>query len=174
MEKLRVVDKYGNNTEEILEREQIHNQNKLHNEITVYIVNKEEKVLLERRSSTRRFSPNKLGLLAGHVLAEESPKDGAIREIKEEIGLSINKEEIYPLQDKYLVKEPNNNHFMYPFYLILNTNKKLTIQKEEVTNIYWYTIDEIIDMINNHNKEIVFTSKDIKLFQELKQKINTK
>ena len=39
MELLRVVDTKGNNTNEILEREELHNQNKLHNEVTIYIIN---------------------------------------------------------------------------------------------------------------------------------------
>ena len=40
MELLRVVDNNGNDTNEILEREELHNRGKLHNEVTIYIIKK--------------------------------------------------------------------------------------------------------------------------------------
>ena len=39
LELLRVVDNNGNDTNEILEREELHNGSKLHNEVTIYIIN---------------------------------------------------------------------------------------------------------------------------------------
>ena len=66
MELLRVVDKLGNDTNEIIEREELHNRGKLHNEVTIYIINDKGEVLLQRRSKNRRFCPNKLGVIAGH------------------------------------------------------------------------------------------------------------
>ena len=39
LELLRVVDNNGNDTNEILEREELHNRGKLHNEVTIYIIN---------------------------------------------------------------------------------------------------------------------------------------
>ncbi|UKI27903.1 MAG: NUDIX hydrolase [Bacilli bacterium] len=83
MELLRVVDKQGNNTNEILEREELHNRNKLHNEVTIYIINNNNEVLLQRRSKKiEDFSPDKLGVIAGHSLYNENPIETAIREVK--------------------------------------------------------------------------------------------
>ena len=50
LELLRVVDNNGNDTNEILEREELHNRGKLHNEVTIYIINNKKEVLLQRRS----------------------------------------------------------------------------------------------------------------------------
>ena len=55
LELLRVVDNNGNDTNEILEREELHNRGKLHNEVTIYIINNKKEVLLQRRSKNRRF-----------------------------------------------------------------------------------------------------------------------
>ena len=60
MELLRVVDNNGNDTNEILEREELHNRGKLHNEVTIYIINNKKEVLLQRRSKNRRLCPNML------------------------------------------------------------------------------------------------------------------
>ena len=85
MELLRVVDNNGNDTNEILEREELHNRGKLHNEVTIYIINNKKEVLLQRRSKNRRFCPNMLGVIAGHVSYNETPLVCAGREIKEEV-----------------------------------------------------------------------------------------
>ena len=48
LELLRVVDNNGNDTNEILEREELHNRGKLHNEVTIYIINNnKEEVKIE-------------------------------------------------------------------------------------------------------------------------------
>lgn len=168
MELLRVVDENGNNTNEILEREELHNRNKLHNEVTIYIINNKGEVLIQRRSKKRRFSPNKLGVIAGHVLYNEDPTSSAVRELKEEVGLKIKKEDIHPLCNKYLVKEEYNNHYMYPFYVVSNKEAKdFIIQKEELTKVKWYKLEDVIKMIKEGNKEIVFKKDEIKLFRML-------
>ncbi len=98
LELLRVVDNNGNDTNEILEREELHNRGKLHNEVTIYIINnKKKEVLLQRRSKNRRFCPNMLGVIAGHVSYNETPLVCAGREIIEEVGVRINKKIIFIL-----------------------------------------------------------------------------
>lgn len=169
MELLRVVDQDGNNTNEILEREELHNRGKLHNEVTIYVINNNGEILLQRRSSNRRFCPNKLGVIAGHIEYNETPIEGAIRELKEEIGLRVKKNDINFLYDRYLVKERFNNHFMYSFYTICNkSEKEFKIQKEELSYVKWYNIDKVINMIKEDNQEVVFKKNEIDIFEKLK------
>lgn len=168
MELLRVVDKLGNDTNEIIEREELHNRSKLHNEVTIYIVNDKEEVLLQRRSKNRRFCPNKLGVIAGHQSYREDILTCAVREAKEEVGLKIKKEDLHPLCDKYLVEEKYNNHYMYPYYVICNQKAEdFTIQKEELSFVRWYKIEEVIRLIEVGSKEIVFKKDEIRLFKKL-------
>ena len=150
MESLRVVDNNGNDTNEILEREELHNRGKLHNEVTIYIINNKKEVLLQRRSN-------------------ETPLVCAGREIIEEVGVRINKNNIHPLYDRYLVKERFNNHFMYPFYAVCNKEaSEFKVQKEELSYVKWYSIDKVIEMIKEDNKELVFKKEEISIFEKLK------
>lgn len=166
MELLRVVDEDGNNTNEVLEREEIHDLGKLHNEVTIYIINNNREVLLQRRSKKRRFCPNKLGVIAGHVSSSESPFLCAIREVKEEVGLDT--KDIYELSSKYLVLEDYNNHFMYPYYVISDLREEdFVVQKEEVSYVKWYKIDDVIKMILKGDKNVVFKREEINLFMML-------
>ena len=150
MELIRVVDEDGNDTDEVLEREDVHDLSKLHNEVTIYIINKKGEVLLQRRSKNRRFCPNMLGVIAGHVGYLEDPLSCAKRELEEEVGLVVDKNEVHVLCNKYLVLEDENNHFMYPYYVITDLKEDdFNIQKEEVSYVKWHNIDDVIKLIND-------------------------
>ncbi len=169
LELLRVVDKDGNNTNTILEREELHNRSLLHNEVTIYVINNKKEVLLQKRSPNRRFCPNKLGVVAGHVSYNENPSRSAIRELKEEIGLRINRNDLYVLCDKYVVKERFNNHYMYSFYTVSDKKEEeFKVQREELSYVKWYKIEQVIDMIKNNDLSTVFKEKEIAIFSKLK------
>lgn len=169
MELIRVVDEDGNDTDEVLEREDVHDLSKLHNEVTIYIVNKKGEVLLQRRSKNRRFCPNMLGVIAGHVGYLEDPLSCAKRELEEEVGLVVDKNEVHVLCNKYIVLEDENNHFMYPYYVITDLEEDdFNIQKEEVSYVEWHNIDDVINLIEVGDKELVFKKEEIYLFRMLK------
>ena len=116
MELIRVVDEDGNDTDEVLEREDVHDLSKLHNEVTIYIIN-----------------------------------------------------EVHVLCNKYLVLEDENNHFMYPYYVITDLEEDdFIIQKEEVSYVKWHNIDDVINLIEVGDKEVVFKKEEIYLFRMLK------
>ncbi len=49
------------------------------------------KILLQLRDNNKKIlNPNKWGIFGGGVEKNEDPKDAAIREIKEELGVNIN------------------------------------------------------------------------------------
>lgn len=169
MELIRVVDEDGNDTNEVLEREDVHDLSKLHNEVTIYIINKKGEILLQRRSKNRRFCPNMLGVIAGHVGYLEDPLSCAKRELEEEVGLVADKNEVHVLCNKYLVLEDENNHFMYPYYVITDLEEDdFIIQKEEVSYVKWHNIDDVINLIEVGDKELVFKKEEIYLFRMLK------
>lgn len=169
MELIRVVDEDGNDTDEVLEREDVHDLSKLHNEVTIYIINKKGEILLQRRSKNRRFCPNMLGVIAGHVGYLEDPLSCAKRELEEEVGLVVDKNEVHVLCNKYLVLEDENNHFMYPYYVITDLEEDdFIIQKEEVSYVKWHNIDDVINLIEVGDKELVFKKEEIYLFRMLK------
>ena len=168
MELIEIVDESGNFTGEVIDKDEAHKRNLLHNEVAAFVINDKRQVLLQKRSATKRFDPNKWGLCAGHVDAYESLDDAMIREIKEEIGLDVSKEDLHPYKERTISIRETNSHIMYYYYVI--TNKKedeFTIQKEELSEVKWFDIDKVIEMIKNKDN-IVFTKKRIVLFEGLK------
>lgn len=169
MELIEIVDENGNFTGQVLDRKEAHDKNLLHNEIAVFVLNDKNQVLLQKRSANKRFNPNKWALCAGHVEAYESLEDAAIREIKEEIGLDISKEDLHEYLKKEITLRESNSKITYFYYI--KTNKKedeFIIQTDELSEVKWFDIDQVIDMINNKDSSITLTERRLELFKKLK------
>ena len=120
MEYLDIVDEYGNKTGEILDRETAHDLNKLHWEVTVYVVNKNGQLLLEKRSASKRYSPNKWAPCAGHVMSGEEVDVAACRELKEELGLDLPTADLVMMENGLLRRQETNSRIARYFYVICN------------------------------------------------------
>lgn len=169
MELIEIVDKDGNFTGEIMEKEKAHDKNLLHNEIGVFVLNDKKQVLLQKRSSIKRFDSNKWGLCAGHVDAGESLEDAALREIKEELGIDVSLNDLYSFAEREFTIKSFNSHITYFFYIKCDKKEdEFIIQEEELSEVRWFDIDEIISMIKCHDVNITFNEDRIKLFDALK------
>ena len=150
MELIQIVDKKGNFTGQVMDKEEAHDKNLLHNEVGIFIINDKREVLLQKRSANKRFSPNKWGLCAGHVDAYESLETAALREIKEEVGLDLSLKELIPYGERAINISDSNSHITYFYYVICNKKAEdFVIQEEELSEVKWFNIDEIIIMIKD-------------------------
>ncbi len=169
MELIEIVDKDGNFTGQIMDKEEAHDKNLLHNEVAVFIINDKKQVLLQKRSDNKRFNPNKWALCAGHVDAKESLESAALREIKEELGIDITTNDLKPFAKREFTIRDSNSHITYFYYTKSNLNEKdFIIQKEELSEVKWFDIDNVIDMIKSKNDLIVFKEERLSLFEQLK------
>ena len=165
MELIEIVDKDGNFTGQVMDKEDAHNKNLLHNEVGIFIINDKREVLLEKRSANKRFSPNKWGLCAGHVDAYETLEDAALREIKEEVGLDVTPKELIPYGEREITISDSNSHITYFYYVKCNKKEdEFIIQEEELSEVKWFNIDEIITMIKDEKTS--FKENRIKLFEK--------
>ena len=170
MELLDIVDEKGNFTGRVMEREQVHDLNLLHWEVAAFIINNNKEILLQKRASKKRFNPNKWGLCAGHVGSGESLEATILREIKEEIGLELTAQELNVLEKMEIRKREENSHIKRYYYVVCNENNFI-IQKEELSEVKWFKIDTVIDMINNNDDTLTLKSDRLYLLERLK-KIN--
>ena len=172
MELLDVVDENNNLTGRQEDREVVHRDSLWHREVVIWIMNENGEVLLQKRSATKKSNPNKWGVTAGHVESGEEPLEVAKRETLKEIGLELKDDD---LEFLFLEKSErkNNNHFKYMYYV--KTNKKISefvIQKEELNELKYITIDEFKDVIERQDEEYVFSKGNYipKLISILKNK----
>lgn len=151
-ELLEVVTEDGIPTGKILTRRKVHEKNLLHNEIVVYVINDKNQLLLQKRAASKKSSPNCWGSsCAGHVDVSETLEEAALRELSEELGITIKEEELKILIYKKLVLRQNSNSNVRTWYYIKTDLdiSDFTIQKEELSEIRWFSLDEVISNVGN-------------------------
>ena len=123
--------------------------------VLVYIQNSEGKFLIQKRSQRKN------GLYAttgGHPKSGESSLEGIITEVKEEIGLELNPND---LQLYFSGRSDKEKVFWDDYYMKVDSLdiKKLKLQEEEVSCVEWSSEDEIIKLMKegkffkNHYEE---------------------
>lgn len=88
MKKLDILDEYGIRTGEALSREEVHRLGKVHRAVHLYLFDKSNNLLLQRRSHHTDHFPGMFSIsLTGHVDAGESSSEALYREMREELRL---------------------------------------------------------------------------------------
>lgn len=169
MELIEIVDEKGNFTGQIIDKEEAHDKNLLHNEVAAFIINDRGQVLLQKRSADKRFNPNKWALCAGHVDAGESLDVAMLREIKEEIGLDVREQELHHFGERAFAIRDSDSHVTYFYYVKSNlAAEDFKIQESELSEVKWFDIDDVINMIEQDDESIVFSQERLKQFKQLR------
>ena len=135
----------------------------------MFIINDNKQVLLQKRSANKWLNPNKWALCADHVHAGESLESAALRELNEEVGISISINNLIPFAEREVTIGESNSHIVYFYYVKCNLDEKdFVIQEEELSEVKWFDIDKVIDMIKSKDESILFKEKRIHLFERLK------
>ena len=147
MEILDLYDNLGKKLNETIIRGETIPSNKNIMLSVIFIKNSEGKYLIQKTSKEKGRLYSSTG---GHVIHGETGLDTILRELKEELNISISKEKI-----KYIstFKYPNKN-CIFNTYLLEVNNSDLTnikIQKEEVEKIIFLSVKEIESLISNGN-----------------------
>ena len=97
-EYIDIADKDGNLTGEVQLKSIIHKTGLYHHTAHIWFYTKDGKILLSQRSAKKAICPLMWDVsVAGHVDAGETIEAAAIRETKEEIGLSISEKNLIKL-----------------------------------------------------------------------------
>lgn len=116
---------------------------------------KGDKVLIQKRSSTRKWAPNKWATNTGIVGSNEDETLCAIREIKEELGVDITKDDIYLGFTTEPIEEFDGIGFIY---FATFENQDVKIDNDEVCEYKFVSLEEL--------KELVLKNTFIKYFEK--------
>jgi 8-oxo-dGTP diphosphatase len=96
-----------------------------------FILLKNNKVLLEKRSPNKRVDPNKVCIPSGGIKINESPEDALIRECKEEFGIQLTE---YFFIDKLLYNHKKVD-FLINYFVVTAWEGK--IKRLEAEKLIW-------------------------------------
>lgn len=153
MELLDVVDDLGEPTGETVDRERAHREGIRHRTAHVWILrmkNGRMEILLQKRSRNKAEHPGCYDISsAGHIPAGTDYIESAVRELKEELGLTVRSEELIFCGDRKVVwddcffgRDFHDRQYSRVFFMWKDAEEKdLTLQKEEVDSVLWMDLD---------------------------------
>ena len=144
MELWEVLDGEGNPTGEIMKKydKKVFERGFYHLGADVWIINSDNKILIQKRSSQKRLEPNVWAMTGGSVILGENSLDTIVREAKEELNIDIDKANL-----KLITKFRTGNVWIDTYILKRDYDiSKMKFQEEEVSNAKWATYEEIDDL----------------------------
>ena len=116
-------------------------------------------ILLQKRSQNKDSFPGKFDTSsAGHIQAGDEPLESALRELKEELGISAVPEQLH-FAGTFPISFAKEFHekmfrdeeiaFVYIFNEPVNTDE-LILQTEEVESVQWFDLEEVCEKCEKH------------------------
>lgn len=159
MELFDVLDLNGNKTGIQKERKKVHQDGDIHGSVHIWLI-KEGSVLLQKRAKDKDSFPGCFDVASsGHIDAGEDAVTAAIREVKEEINLSVTTNELIPLftqrldvqfdtdSGRFVSNEINHVYLLDHDVDILT----LSYQKSEIDGLEWIPMPELLTQLRNAN-----------------------
>ena len=147
-ELIDILDEKGNLTGKQKMKSEAHHDGSWHRSAHIWIYNSKGEILLQLRAKNKDVYPDMWdSSVAGHVSAGEEPVTSGVREIQEEVGLSVQENDlefykIEPEETRY--KEITSNEFIYIYLLKYDGNAStIKIQEEELQEARFIPLEEI-------------------------------
>ena len=142
----------------------------MHKEVIIFILNDSKQILLQKRSANKKSHPNKWAVCSGHVEDfDDSFEAAAVRELDEELKIKATIEELEKLGEKEFIADDGSTHIT-KYYCLINNEPEdsFILQEEELSEVKWYDINIVIEMMEKKDDSIVFTDRMLEVLKELK------
>jgi isopentenyldiphosphate isomerase len=173
-ELIDILTSTGEFTGETALKSEAHQNGLYHQTVHVWFYTDDRKVLLQKRASVKTVFPNLWDVsVAGHIGAGEKISAAAIREIKEEIGITISESDLRKigLRKDEIVHSNGilDNEFKHIYVCKLNKElNQLTMQAGEVDDLQLFDLSILKNttkhgnfMVSNINKYYDFIYKNL-------------
>jgi len=176
-ELLDIWDASGKPTGQVLEKSIAHQKGLFHPTVHVWFYTSAPSLLLQKRGANKETFPNLWDVsVAGHVSSGESILDGALREIKEEIGLQLKLDDLLLIDVRKNINQFSNGiidcEFQHVFLSELKTGvKDLVIQKEEVDDVRLFSFEEMEICMQQKHSEFKIVPADMSYYKFVMDKV---
>lgn len=171
-----VLDYDGNKTGQTKLRTEVHQEGDWHKTVHIWIVNDRNEILLQKRSANKDLNPNKWDIsCAGHLSAGESSLEGAVREIKEELGIEVTNDQLQLLttlkresrHSLTFINKEFKDVYLLRFFVDVD---KVQLQEEEVSEIKYVSVQEIKDMITKNDPTLLMHPDEFEILFDILEK----
>lgn len=131
--------------------------------VMIAIQNSEGKFLMQKRVPSKGGD---YGVTGGHPKSGETPYEGIITEVKEELGIDISDKEIIEFNSGC---DGVDCYKMYYTKLDISMDE-FVIQEEELSEVRWFSMEELEDMVDKK----ILNQNQIDFFIKCQKFINNK
>lgn len=173
MELIDIVDENNNLTGQVEERWVAFEKGLWRRTVSCWIMNEKGEVLLQKRAGEKRRNPNKWAKTGGQVDSGETVEEAIYREVKEELGIEIPKEQIEI--DSIYKSDDKNKRFAYNYIFVVDYKlEDYILQKEEVADVKYFTIEELEKIRKNNDLNYTFCNWSNEDFKREIDKLKSK
>ena len=177
MEMVDILTVTGKKTGQIKSRAKAHKNGLWHRTVHVWLQNSSGNLLLQKRSHTKETHPGLWDIsAAGHVAVGDNSDNAALREVKEELGIVLNNNELRCIGTvlQSYIKSDNSliDNEITDIYLCKRpvTTEEICIDPVEIDEVAWFDINILKnklvtekDLFVPHNEEyeMLFTELSV-------------
>lgn len=178
MEYLDICNEAGVPTGETVSRDDAHREGVLHRTAHVWIAREKDRgydILLQKRSMEKESFPGMYDTSsAGHIPAGDEPLPSALRELKEELGISAKPEDLafagtfrirYEKEFHGRLFRDNEITWVYVYSAPVDESA-LTLQVDEVDEARWFDLEEVWKEIQTSQKRFCVPTAGLQILRE--------
>ena len=163
-ERWDVLDENGNSSGKTVLRNKAQlKPGEYHLVVHIWVVSSDGKILIQRRSDTKKLMPGEWAATGGAAISGEDSFTAASRELYEELGIKSDKNTL-----KKALRLKRRNSLLDVWMITCDLSvEDLSLQETEVAEAKWVTVDEFKSMI----KENKFHNYGKDYFERVLEKI---
>lgn len=151
MELWDVLDINGNPTGKVIEKDGDLGPGEYYMGVHMYIKNSEGKFLIQKRAKCKKYYPEIWDMNMGQVIAGETSKEAAIREVAEEIGIKLQEDELIFLT-RFRWEQYNHLVDIWVIHKDIDINS-ISLQEEEVSEAKYVTKEKLISLLEDQSPD---------------------
>lgn len=149
MEIWDILDENGNKTGRTIEKSDpmARAEGVYHQGVDVWIINAEDKILIQKRAPQKKLEPNVWAMTGGSVIKGETELDTIKREAYEELGINLN------IDDAIKELHYRTGNVWVEGYIVRQDIdlEKVIMKSDEVSEVKFASFDEIEELYNTNN-----------------------
>jgi isopentenyldiphosphate isomerase len=176
-EYLDIIDDKGNPIGEVVERGAAHLKGVPHRTSHVWLLRKRDgrvQILLQKRAAIKSFPGCYDISSAGHIPAGDDFVPSALRELKEELGVTAEPHDLVCCGDRYIVwddvffgKPYHDRQYTRVFLMWTDLEEdEFVLQKEEVDSVLWMDLEQCIEGVKNNSIENCIAVEELMMVLE--------
>jgi isopentenyldiphosphate isomerase len=148
MEHWDILDAEGNKTGKTIERGRTLKSGEYHLVVHIYIINSIKEFLIQKRSMKKDIWPGRWDVTGGAVICGEDSITGAVREVEEELGVTIAPEKFK------LITRLKRRDFLIDVWAAFKDIQldKVVMQEDEVDEVKYVNPEDMVDILFGHEK----------------------